>query len=169
MQRRNRIGDIRTVNALFTSSEHIALEAGEPMPGPEHLVMAALDLPDRSARRVFETLGVDPDTFRDAVEAQHTAALEAAGIGGSADLAGHLPPPPSKPRGLFRTTGAAETVFKRVVKLVRKEKSQLYGAYVLLVASQAEHGTVPRALREMGLEPAAVATAARSELDGLNR
>ena len=48
---------------------------------------------------------------------------------------------------------------------MRKERSQLYGAYFVLVAAETEHGTTARALRQMGLDPVALAAAARAEVE----
>jgi hypothetical protein len=55
-----------------------------------------------------------------------------------------------------------------VVPLVRKERSQLYGAYFVLAAAETEHGTTARALRHMNVDLTALAAAARSEIDALN-
>ena len=159
--------DMRTMKALFDSAEASALQAGEPKPGAEYLVLAALDLPDGSARRAFERIGANPDQFRSAIAGQHAAALRAVGIESIDDSLDGQIPAPSPPRGPLRTAPSAQKVFRKVVKLVRKEKSELYGAYIVLVAAQAEHGTTARALRHMGVDPEALGAAARTELDAL--
>uniref|UniRef100_UPI0019639324 Clp protease N-terminal domain-containing protein n=1 Tax=Nonomuraea lactucae TaxID=2249762 RepID=UPI0019639324 len=68
MRLRRPMRDIKTINALLTGAEQRALERGEGVPGPEHLLMSALALPDGSARRAFERLGADPDAFAAAVD-----------------------------------------------------------------------------------------------------
>jgi ClpA/ClpB-like protein len=50
------------------------------MPGAEHLLLAALELPDGTARRAFERVGADPNALRQAIEEQHAEALCAVGI-----------------------------------------------------------------------------------------
>ena len=121
------------------------------MPAAEHLVVGGLELPDGSAGRALRRAGVDPDRFRRAL-----------GIPSTADDATE-----GSSSGPLRTTKSAQKVFKRVTKLVRKERSQLYGAYVLLVAAE-EDETTRQALRDLGVSPEDVATAARLELDELN-
>ena len=156
------------MNLLLPAAETIAHQMGEPEPGAEHLVLAALDLPDGSARRAFVRAGADPDRFRDALSAQHADALRSIGIDAPDDqLDGHIPAP-ARPSGPLRSRGSLHKVFRRVVKLVRKERSQLYGAYVVLVASETDTGTVARALSHMQVEPNRLAAAARDELNILN-
>lgn len=166
---RRPIADIRTMNTLFTAAEAAARRAGENLPGAEHLLLATLDLAEGSARRVFERVGADADAFQGAISGQHAEALRAVGIEPIDDsLEGGIPPP-GRARGPLRTSASAQRMFKRVVKLIRKEKSQLYGAYFVLVAAQTEQGTVARALRHMGIDPETLAAAARAEVDALNR
>lgn len=165
--KRRRLDDMRTMKALFATAERAAMADGEPIPGAEHLVLAALELPESSARRAFERVGVDPSRFRSGIAGQHADALHAIGIApADAVLDGRIPAP-AAPRGLMRTSGSAQELFQAVVKMVRKEKSQLYGAYFVLGAAQTEHGTVARALRYLDIDPRALAQAARAELDDL--
>lgn len=79
----------------------------------------------------------------------------------------HLPPPVPD-TGPHRGSPSGHELFRRVVKLVRNERSQLYGAYFVLVAAETEHGTTARALRQMNVDPTALAAAARTEIDLLN-
>jgi len=168
MSRRRPLADIKTMNALFPAAEREAIAMGESEPGPEHLILAALDLPDGSAARAFLRIGADPLGFEKAVASQHEQALRSVGIAAPDEDLSDSIPVSIKRRGLFRSKGSAQQVFGRVVKLVRKERSQLYGAYIVMVASEMEAGTVVGALGHMGVEPLALAAAARQELDTLN-
>ncbi len=168
MSPRRPFADIATMNTLFPAAESEALAMGESEPGAEHLVIAALGLPDGSAARAFERVGADPDDFKKAVAAQHDEALRSVGIAVPDQLASEGVRPPTKRRGVFRSKGSSQQVFRRVVKLVRKEKSQIYGAYIVMVAAEMNEGTVVRALEHMGIAPAALALAARQELDALD-
>ncbi len=168
MSPRKPLQDIKIMNQLFPAAEAEALAMGEAEPGAEHLVLAALDLPDGSARRAFARLGSDPGKLRAAIAAQHRDTLESIGIAASdEDLEDKLPSP-TPSRGPFRSKGSVQKVFKQVVKLVKKDKSQLYGAYVVLVAGQLEAGTFVRALAAMGVDAAELVAAARTELDIVN-
>lgn len=56
-------------------------------------------------------------------------------------------------------------MFRNVVATVRKERSQLHGAYIVLAAASLEHGTTRRSLDAMGVDPILLAGAARTEAD----
>lgn len=166
---RDRIHDIRTMHTLFTAAETEAQRMGEDAAGAEHLVLAALDLPDGSARRALHRVGSDADGFRAAVVGQHAEALRAIGVdSANAVLDAHIPEPPDRPTGPVRTTTSAHTLFSQVVDRVRAERSRLHGAWIVLVATESDHGSTARALRYMGVDRAALATAAWSELDLLD-
>ncbi|MBJ7457247.1 MAG: peptidase, partial [Thermoleophilia bacterium] len=71
---------IQTLSALLRSAEADALATGEELPGAEHLLLAALDLEDGTARRAFTAVGADAAGLRDAIAGQHADALRAIGI-----------------------------------------------------------------------------------------
>lgn len=155
--------EFRTIKSLLGGAERLARESGEELPGAEHLLLAALDLPDGTGRRAFERLEVDPDGLPAAIAAQHLEALEAVGIdaGGVATL--HQPAPPA--RGVFRGTPAAQAVFRRAVELSGTPKPRrLLGGHVILAICEMEHGTAARTLRQMGIDRARLADAARDEV-----
>lgn len=163
--RRRATADIRTMAALFAAAEEEAARAGEPMPAAVHLLLAALGLPEGSARRAFERAGADPDRFRRAVDDQHADALRSVGLEPSDEaIDAHLPPP-GRPRGPLRTTASAQELFQQVAAVARAERSEIRGAHVVLVAAGAEGGTTVRALRHMGIDLVQMQAAARAELD----
>lgn len=148
---------------LFTLAETEAQRTGEAEPGAEHLLLAAVELPDGSARRAFERVGVSPAALREAIASQHADALRTVGI--EAPTHASDAPSASQPRGPYRSKGSAQTLFQRVTELVRSEHSQLYGAWFVLAATETDHGTTARALRRLGVEPDDLARAAKVELD----
>lgn len=167
--RRRPLLDIRIMNALFPAADAEALRGGEPSVSAEHLILAALELPEGSARRAFERIGADPGGFRDAVAAQHDEALR--GLGAARldhAIADRLPETSKAARGPLRSSASAQRLFRKAVKLIRKEKSQLYGAYIVLAATDFEDGTVARAFRQMGIRRADLRMAAREVLDAIN-
>jgi len=169
MTRRSRMYDIRFMQSLFPAAEAEAAAMGEKEPGAEHLILATLGFQEGSARRVFERVGADPDQFRDAVASQHAATLRSIGIDDDgAAIDEQIPPPPERPNRVYRGAPSARHVFPEVVKLVKRDKSRLSGAYILLVASQMEFGTTARAFDEMGVDRDELATAAQAEVDALN-
>lgn len=158
------------MNTLFLAAEEEARRVGDPRPGAEHLVLAAFALPDGSAERAFARIGLDSDSFRAALANQHEDALRAVGVQVDESRSGGEPLEPSGNRRPFTVappTPTAQKLFKKIVKLVHREKSQLYGAYIVMVAAQTEHGTTARTLRSMGVEPETLVEAARTEIDAL--
>lgn len=154
-KRRNRIGDIRTMNRLFPAADVAARSAGVPVACAEHLIIAALDLPDGTARRAFIRAGVNPDDFTRIINDMHASSE---GNGGSVG-------PEVKGRGPLKTEESAQRVFKQVVDMVRTERTQLYGAYLILVSAETGEPTPCSAFEAMGVTPDQMAVAARAEID----
>jgi len=155
------------MNVMFPAAELEARRMGEKEPGTEHLVLAVLELPEGSARRAFARIDADPGAFRVAIVRLHDEVLRAAGIQLIEDDPDETLPASNLSFSPTRTSPTAQKVFKQAVKLVREEKSRLYGAYIVMVATQCEQGTTARALRSMGTEPTTVAAACRAEIEAL--
>lgn len=155
-------GEVLTIKQLLEGAERLAQQSGESLPGAEHLLLSALALPDGTARRAFERLGVDPASLPAAIASQHDDALRAVGIKVDAK---DLDVPAPEGRGVFLSTPSAQATFKRAVELSGKPKPRrLRGAHVVLAVTEMEHGTVARALSRMGVDREHLAAAARQEL-----
>ncbi|MGY1753403.1 Clp protease N-terminal domain-containing protein [Blastococcus sp. SYSU D01042] len=146
------VRDVRTIKRLLTQAEAEARSGGEQTPGPEHLLLAATALPDGSAARALQRVGVDPQRLRTAIEEAHEDALAAVGIevehrsDGAAGL--HSPA-----TGAFRSTPQAQQVFQEAVTLSKSTKpSGLTGAHVVAATTRLEHGTAARALAALGVD-----------------
>jgi ATP-dependent Clp protease ATP-binding subunit ClpA len=162
----NPVRDVRTIKKLLSGAEIEAQQAGESLPGAEHLLLSALALPDGSARRVFERVGADADQLRTAIAAQHADALRAIGIEPPDDAAldAAVGSDTPSPTGAFRSNASARSAFQAASKMARSDKpSRLIGAHVVAAVAQMEHGTATRALTVMGIDRAALAAAARDE------
>jgi ATP-dependent Clp protease ATP-binding subunit ClpA len=162
MKIKNPIKDMRTIKEILTSAEDAARRAGESQPGAEHLLLAALEHPEGSARRAFERVGADPDAFGPAVAAQHVEALRTVGIEPPPEdtLA---PPPEAKPSRWYRANASLQYAFKRAGELARDDGTWLTGAHVVVAVAGMEHGSAARALRAMGVDREALAAAAAAE------
>lgn len=157
------IQEFRTIRRLLGGAERLAGEMGDALPGAEHLLLAALDLPDGTARRAFERIAVDPAGLAAAITAQHDDALRAAGV--DVDSAAHLDVPAPSGRGVFHATPSGQAVFQRAVEVSGTSKPRrLLGAHVVLAVAEMEHGSAARALRLMGVDRQQLAAAARAEL-----
>jgi len=156
------VREIRTINALLGGADAAARRLGDETPGPEHLLLSALAMDDGTARRAFARAGADPDAFEAAIADQHEAALRAIGVEPVALDPDDIDAGP--PRGVFRSTPAAQRAFQAAVTLSKQVKpSRLLGAHVVAAVAVEEQGTAARALRAMGIDPHALAEAARAE------
>ncbi|MGE0029407.1 MAG: Clp protease N-terminal domain-containing protein [Thermoleophilia bacterium] len=158
----NPVREIRTINELLAGADAAARRMGDVAPGSEHLLLAALEMDDGTARRAFARAGADPDGFEAAVAAQHEAALRAIGVEPPALDPADVDAGP--PKGVFTSTPAAQRAFQEAVKLSKQVKpSRLLGAHVVVAVAEEEQGTAARTLRGMGVDAAALAGAARAE------
>lgn len=156
----------RTISTLCESAEVHARAEGQQQPGAEHLLLAALDLPDGTARRVFGRLQKDADGVRDAIVQQYKEALQGIGIQGdlSADLL-RGPAEQTKTPRLYRAQPSGQAVIEKLVSLKKGDGDlPLLGAHVLLAISTMQHGVATRALRTMGIDLDRLQHEARSEL-----
>ena len=168
MQFANPVREIRTIKTLLSAAEEESRRAGDPLPGAEHLLLAALALPDGSAQRAFAHIGADPARLRQAIATQHTEALRGIGIAGvdedALDAATPDVMPPAK--GVFRATAQAQAAFRAAVDLAKTQKpSRLVGAHVVAAVAELEDGTAARTLRGMGIDRQALAISARREFE----
>ncbi len=153
------IQDMRTIKTLLTAAEAEAQQAGDNLPGPEHLLLAAFDLPDGTARRAFERAGADPAGFRPAVDEAHRQAMHDIGV----HVAGAgLPLPAAHPAGgIYRLTAPGQAVFQAAVQLAKAgQRSALCEAHVVAAVGEQERGTVARALKTLGVDRGALRAAA---------
>ena len=158
-----RMRDIRTVKELCLGAERYAHENGEDVPGAEHFLLAAIDLPDGSARRVFERIGANPDELGNAIKKQYNEALKSIGIDPSRVDVGSEAALPR--RVLYDSKPSAQSLMKDLVEHKRKDKDvPLLGAHVVDVAVSKEQGVVARTLKAMGVSQAALKNAVKEEL-----
>ncbi|MFM8898617.1 MAG: Clp protease N-terminal domain-containing protein [Burkholderiales bacterium] len=168
---KRRFQDARTIKVLLTAAEKHANKAGHKQPAAEHLVLAALDLPDGTARRTFERLQRDPMLFQSAIEQQYQDALRQVGVELSTatnldELATPIPPT----NGLFRAQPSAQALMQELANEVMRNSHAadstmpLVGAHVLLSDTAAQFGVVARALQTMGIDRTSLAKAASQEL-----
>lgn len=151
---RRRLKAAGTLADLCAAAEAEARREGASEPGAEHLVLAALGLPDGGAARAFERLGVTADHLREAIARQYQEPLEALGL----DVA--LTPEPLVDVGKPRLYRAAPSGQALIQALAEDRSAQLTSARVLAVAADQPHGVLGRALKLMEIEPARLKEAA---------
>ncbi|HET9416039.1 MAG TPA: Clp protease N-terminal domain-containing protein [Candidatus Limnocylindria bacterium] len=162
----NMLNDMRTIKQLLTDAERIAREMGEEEPAAEHLLLSALGLPDGSAARALDRLGIDAERIRSALRQEHADALVTAGVS-RATAEAMADPVPLGPAGaplLYGAGPSARNVFQEAGKLARSSRQRLAGAHVVVAVANLERGTMPRVLDRLGVDRVHLADAARAEL-----
>ncbi len=161
-----RFRDIGTIKALCLGAEKHAHQCGEAKPGAEHFLLSALNLPDGSARRVFERIKIDPDRFHDSIRKQYSDALSSIGIDEAALGLGDTEAinVDSSTR-LYNASPSGQAVFHKLVSMRKSDKNiPLLGAHVVRAIASMEQGVAARALRAMGVDQMALMAAIEAEL-----
>ena len=161
---RLRIRDVKTIGKLITGADQQAHLNGEEAPGAEHFLLSALNLPDGTARRVFQRIGADPEQFHKAINDQYNDALDSVGI--DAKIIADEPEPVTSHRALHNAKPSGQALMKALYALKQSDKSRpLLGAHVVAVVAGMEHGVAARSLKAMGVNQAVIAAAVEKELD----
>lgn len=150
---------MKVIKSLVLRAQELAAEMGDAATGAEHLLLAAFELPEGSARRAFERAGADPDRFTGAVADSHDAALRTLGVEPiDAELLG-----PSG-RGPTRVGESAAHVLRSAATRSRANRTETIGAQVVAAVAELHHGTAARALRQMDVDRNELAIAADAEI-----
>ena len=157
-----RFRDIKTISNLISGADKQAHISGEEKPGAEHFVLSALDLEDGSAKRVFEKIDTDAQTFRDAINQQYSDALSVIGL----NVANEISLESIEPNKKFHNSQPSGQEFmKSLYAIKQKDKDRpLIGAHVISVAAAMEYGVVARAFRVMEIDREQLAQLAQDEL-----
>lgn len=162
---RTRLAAMGTVKQLLEEAERIATERGAQRASAEHLVLAALALPDGAARRTFERLGRSPADFAAALEEQEADDLRQVGVEAPLEAINAQVPSSGAPTGIYRSEVSAQQLFQSAGEDARRHGGNLSGAHVLRAAANLEHGVVARALRRSGIDRGQLRDAATEEIE----
>lgn len=156
--------DIATMNTLFPAAERLATDDGMDRPGSEHLLLAALDLPDGVARDALAGVGVGPSRLRDAIRAQHAATPRGAGMVADDNAIDRQRPAAGPPTGAYRSQGSLQDAFRRATELAKASRVPIGSGHVMLAALEPEYGTLARAFNDLGVDRDAPMAAVRAAL-----
>lgn len=150
------ISDARRIRDLLEGAEREAAAMGEVEAGAEHVLLAACELPDGTARRALEGLGVDAPALREAVLDVHRGAL------GGIDLT--VPVVPAG-RGLMRSKDTVRALLEATARERKASRANRFSsAHVLLGVTDLEGGTPLLALQRLGVTPQMLRSSAESVL-----
>jgi ATP-dependent Clp protease ATP-binding subunit ClpA len=166
-QLRTRLAAMKTIKGLLEAAERSAAERGDGRPSAEHLVLAALELPDGAASETFERLGRSPGDFAAALDAQEADDLRQVGIEAPLDAIRAQLPAPGPPAGVYHSEPSAQQLFRIAGEDARRHGGTLTGAHVLRAAADLEHGVVARTLRRLGIDREELRAAATVAIERL--
>ena len=152
---KTKLNDMSTIKLLCERAEVHALHDQQREPGGEHFLLAALDLPDGTARLALERAGVEPDALKAAIERQYDDALHAIGL--TVDVP-HETPISANP-GAYQAAPSGQAIMQALAA-TRKDHAPLLGAHVVSIVAGMSQGVAPRALRALGVDSAVLKSTA---------
>lgn len=152
---KSKLNNMSTIKLLCERAETYALLDQQREPGAEHFLLAALDLPDGTARLAFEQAGVEPDALRAAIERQYVDALRLIGL--KADTPADMPISASP--GFYQAASSGREIMQELAAS-RKDHRPLLGAHVVGIVAGMSHGVAARALRALGADAVVLRSAA---------
>lgn len=157
--------DMGTIKTLCEAAERIANSEQQRTPAAEHFVLAALELPDGSAARVFQKLGITREAFAEALREQHRDRLRRAGVNEALIASSEYAVPPlPRSDGSYDAAPSGQAVLKGLAALRKRGVSgPLIGVHVLEVVLAMQHGATAHAFRALGCGAVAVMAATESE------
>ncbi|MES2613201.1 MAG: Clp protease N-terminal domain-containing protein [Pseudomonadota bacterium] len=160
-QLQHRFQTMRTLSRLCTGAEAHARSRGQAAPGAEHFLLAAIDLPDGSARRAFESVGADPAAVGGAIERQYRDALQSVGLDA-------LPPAAALETlaagGLYRAQPSGQELVQALARASKEQAGPLLGAHVVAAIAAMPQGVAARTLRALEIDASRLAAAAQAQL-----
>ena len=158
---RDHFQSMRTLRQLCTGAERHARAQGHGAPGAEHFLLAALDLPDGSARRVFERLGADPRALQAAIEQQYRDALQGLGLGAAVLPAAAATT--AAPSRIYQAQPSGQELMQALARSRKGRAGPLRGAHIVALVAEMPQGVAARTLRALRLDAAELAAAAHAE------
>lgn len=149
---KSKLNDMGTIKFLCEKAESYALQDQQRKPGAEHFLLAALDLPDGTARLAFSQAGIEPDALKDAIERQYSDALRSIGLKSEALVDSQETAPASIGSGLYEASASGQEIMQDLAA-TRRDHGPLLGAHVVGVVAGMSNGVAARALRTLGVEP----------------
>jgi ATP-dependent Clp protease ATP-binding subunit ClpA len=166
-----RFSDMRTIKAMCLGAERHANAEGQKEPGLEHFVLAALELPDGTARKAFERIGADPDRFQQALAQQYADALENIGVQSPSLDSIRLDAARIAPNdGPYKAKPAVQALMQQLANRHKAYPGEpLLGAHWLAVIATVRHGVAARAMKKLGVDLERLVTATRAEINAAPR
>ncbi|WP_417450561.1 Clp protease N-terminal domain-containing protein [Kordiimonas sp.] len=142
---------MKTIKLLCESAERYAFEDHQEKPGAEHFLLAALELPDGTAKKVLAKFDVDTMCLKRSIEAQYSQALRKVGV--EAPQMDNIGEDITPRTTLFRASASGEAVIQVLAsQQKRRGDTKLLSAHVLAVLAETKVGVVARIFRILDLD-----------------
>lgn len=147
------------LHAIIVRAQHEAQDDGSTAVEAHHLLLAIAAEPEPTTRRVLESVGLDRDAIRGALDQEFEHSLSVVGVSRTTY---ELPRPSRRPTHPTMGTSAKLALERGFASISRKK--DLRPAYLLLGILSAQVGTVPRALALAGIDRHDLAARVRQTL-----
>jgi ATP-dependent Clp protease ATP-binding subunit ClpA len=148
---KSKLRSVGTIKSLCVSAEQHALRDQQREPGAEHFLLAALDLPDGTAREAFESIGADAESLRGAIAHQYDDALVSVAIDPQVGGLNDVPEPLPTQRRVYEASASGKHVMQSLADS-RQTHNPLSGAHIVAVVAAMKYGVAARALRVMSVD-----------------
>ena len=151
---------MKTLTSLLEASMARSAEHGEVLAGAHQLALSALEMADRDAQRVLESLGSSADEFRSALHSLEANTLAALGLEAGSQIA----PIPIPRARVGKTDATFEAALRGTYNFHNETGAYpaLSSAHVLAGVASVDHGVAARVFSDMGLDRDAVVAACRT-------
>lgn len=151
---KNSLSDASTIKQLCELAEMHSRKMGQPKPGAEHYVLAALELPDQQAANALKEKGVDPESFSRAIFTHYEKALNSQGIELGNALHETSALADTVPAGLYDSQASGQQLMQKLAKLPKASK--LNSLHVLQALSQLPDSMAMQILHSFHISPEAL-------------
>ena len=152
---------VKEARTIAADAHDEARAGGSPTVEAEHVLLALARDDGGFAGEVLRSSGLDHATIRQALDEEYERSLSAVGVSLDALSPRRRPPLAGRPRW----APSGKVVLERALEAARARGDRRIGSgHILLGVLAAEQGTVPRALRGVGAEPAELVAATHADM-----
>jgi len=149
-----KLGNVKTLSYIFKQAELIAKKGGEKTPSEEHFLLAAMDAPDGTVKRVFEQLGINYKQLQNIIQPQLNSDTD-------------VDEEDQKPNFPYQTAVSGKLMMKKLITISKKEtKRPLLGVHILRAIAENKQGPVNSVLELLDVDRIKMNSLIDAELEG---
>ena len=137
---------------------------GRAEPGEEHFILAAIDLPDGTARKAFEALGLTATDIENGIKQQYVEALQRLGIERPEIKSDDVKA--AQKRILYQAKPSVQQLMQYLINARKTDKdTPLLGGSVLEALIRKEHGVAARTFQVLGVDKQKLRNAIKAAME----